>query len=86
MPVKGRQQYNLKPVKKGAAVPKVKEEKLSERTSMMSERSSLKSTTSNPKMQDSKAPAKKKITQAQLERAKQERMRMQVSEKGFYRK
>ena len=79
MPVVGKQSVNLKPVKKPA---QRKEEPTSfaERTSLRSERSSMKSTTSASNIQTKTAaktpPTKKKITQAQLDRAKRERERM----------
>ena len=77
----GKQAVNLKPVKKPA---QRKEEATSfaERTSLRSERSSLKSNpSSNAKQVETKVaaktpPTKKKITQAQLDRAKRERERM----------
>ena len=74
MPVKGRQQYNLKPIKKVSTAPK---EQIIERTSLRSERSSMRSTSSATKTAvDAKRgaktpPAKKKITPSSLEKAKQ---------------
>ena len=76
MPVRGRQAVNLKPVKKTPPVQR-KEEIIAERSS---ERSSFRSTSSGTKVEMKTGaktpPAKKKITQAQLDRAKRERERM----------
>ena len=76
MPVRGKQAVNLKPVKKTPPVQR-KEEIMTERSS---ERSSFRSASSGTKVEMKTGaktpPAKKKITQAQLDRAKRERERM----------
>lgn len=84
MPVKGKQQYNLKSTKKVTAAPRLKEDiykeqllqkqererqAMQERTSMRSERSSNKS---NPPPKT--PPSKKKITASSQAKAKQVRV------------